>query len=225
MKRFLLCAVVGLFAMSDVAQAAEAPKFVSATFKEILSRVIRRDKDSQAILRVKGKEDAKKDLGLSFSISEILDTPRHDEAYVTLRVNLKAGDGVYERYRLRIDSAVRQELNNQNRMVALARERSIKEFARKRQEIVDRSGGTLTYGMTLEEVIKVKGQPEKVELVVSKGLAAMLRGSQITASYPDMKITFYGSIEDTGLVREGTKLIYIELTPKQQPDDKALPQP
>lgn len=223
MKGFLLCALVGLFVMSDVAQAAETPKFVSAAFKQILTRVTRRDKESQAILRVKGKADAPRPTGsLRFSISE---EPNINEAVVTLRVNGKIGT-VYEQYRLKIDDAMRLELNNQNHMVDLERGRSIKEFARKRQEIIDRSGGILTYGMTLEEVIKVKGQPEKVEPVSVKGLVQMARIPELAASYSDMKITFYGSIDrDTRMVIGKTQLCFIALTPKQQPDDKALNQP
>ncbi len=69
MKRIWLLAVVGLLAISDVAQAAEAPKFVSTTFKEILTRVTQRDKESQAIQWVKRKADAPYPKGVSNSPS------------------------------------------------------------------------------------------------------------------------------------------------------------
>jgi hypothetical protein len=96
--------------------AAEGPKTVSPTFADLLTRVTRRDKETGAILEVRAKDDApRRNFGLTFSISEV---PYAGEAVVVVAEELKAGDGVFEKYRLRIDDAIRQELDNQKRYAA-----------------------------------------------------------------------------------------------------------
>jgi hypothetical protein len=190
MKRVWALAAMGLLAFGSSAQAAEEPNFVSATFQDILARVVRRDKDSQAIVTVKRKADAPQSGTLNFSIVQV----PHDEneAVVTLSINLKAGDGVYEKYRLKIDEAIRRELNNQKRMADLERERLVKEFEQRKKNIVELSGGTLREGMTLEEVVKVKGQPKQIEPIVYGG--AMARLPEFKAIYADMEIIFQGAV-------------------------------
>ena len=113
--------VIASLGLASLACAAEAPPFVSKTFQEIQSRVVRRDAQCGAILDVKVREDAPRlGFGLHFSIEEV---PYAGEAVVVLSRNLKGGDGVYEKYRLRIDAAIRQELTNQKRLKELEAER------------------------------------------------------------------------------------------------------
>jgi hypothetical protein len=65
----VLCAtLLGIVARCD---AASEPPFVSHTFAEIQSRVLRRDVRSGAILEVRGKDDAPRPtVRLNFSIEE-----------------------------------------------------------------------------------------------------------------------------------------------------------
>src|SRR5687768_4697846 len=100
-----------------VAEAAEKPEYVSPTFQEIQNRVVRRDIESGAILGVKVKEDAPRlGFALDFSIEE---EPYTDEVVIILKRNLKTGDDVFEKYRLRADAAIRQELLNQKKYKVL----------------------------------------------------------------------------------------------------------
>lgn len=170
-----------MLGLANFAQAADEPKFVSKTFLEIQSRVLRRDAESGAILQVKVKEDAPRlSFGLDFTIDEI---PNDREAIVVLSRNLKAGDGVYEKYRLRLDDALRQELKNQKRLKELEVERSAKNIEEQKKKITELSDGKLSYGMSLEEVVKVKGQPQKVRSWQAAGA--------FTAIYPDMGLDFW----------------------------------
>ena len=70
------------------------------------------------------KEDAPTlGFGLDFYIEEI---PQSGEAVIVLGRRLKSGDGVFEKYRLRLDDAMRQELRNQKRLKVLEGERQTK---------------------------------------------------------------------------------------------------
>jgi hypothetical protein len=123
MRIFLMMALLGLI---NLAYAAEEPKFVSKTFQETQSRVMRRDAECGAILKVKVKEDAPEILSdLDFSIKEV---PNANEAVIKLSRKRMSGDGVYEMYYLRVDDAMRQELQNQKRFKELEVTRNAKDI-------------------------------------------------------------------------------------------------
>lgn len=108
-KIFLLAAAVLI--LCNAMHAEESPNYVSTTFQDVLSRVEKRDETSGAILRVKAKEDSPRHRStLQFSINQQRNA---DEVIISLTWNNKMHDGVYERYRLRIDSAMREELKKQ----------------------------------------------------------------------------------------------------------------
>lgn len=178
---FRISLMTVLLGLANVAQATDEPKFVSKTFQEIQSRVLRRDAESGAILQVKVKEDAPQlSFGLDFTIEEM---PDGRDAIVVLSRNLKAGDGVYEKYLLRLDDALRQELQNQKRVKELRVERNTKNIEEQKKKITELSGGKLSYGMSLEEVVKVKGQPQNVHSWQAAGA--------FIAIYPGMSLDFW----------------------------------
>ncbi len=171
--------LIAFFGLANMAAAADEPQFVSKTFQEIQSRVLHRDAECGAILQVKVKEDAPQlSFGLDFSIQEVA-----GEAVVVLSRNLKAGDGVYEKYRLRFDDALREELQKQKQLKVLEAKRSAALIEDRKKQITKLTNGQLRYGMSLKEVIKVKGQPEKVESWQAAGA--------FTAIYPDMNLNFW----------------------------------
>lgn len=169
--------------LAGLAQAVEPPPFVSRTFQEIQSRVISREAESGAILAVRTKDDAPP---LGFGLNFSLEVSPHDPemAVVVLERKLMAGDGVYEKYFLRIDDSIRRELQNQQRLKELTAVRLAQAVAEQKKVIRELSGGKLAYGMTLEEVIRVKGQPLKSD---SPGPQAA--GSAVIF-YPDMSLHF-----------------------------------
>ena len=180
MKTLSFLVAIGTCSLCGFGHAAETPKFQSKTFQDILARVARRDKDSGAIIAVGIKPDAPL-LGsqLNFSIDEL---PHEKAVVIVLFRNLKAGDGVYEKYRLREDDAIAQELCNQKKLVAdnLARHRKFEE--RQTQKIQKLTKGTLKFGMNEEEVRKIKGEPTRVDSAQAAGSSTMV--------YPDMKLWF-----------------------------------
>ena len=179
MNTFRMSLAIVLLGFAGSAQAAEESKFVSKTFQEIQRRVTRRDADCGAIVAVKVKEDAPQlSFGLNFSIKEDA-----SDAVIVLSRTLKAGDGVYEQYRLRLDDALRQELLNQKRLKELGIERHKKVSEEQKKKISALSKGRLSYGMSLEEVAKLKGQPQKVESWQAAGA--------FRAIYPDMSLSFW----------------------------------
>ena len=176
-----------------VAEAAEKPEYVSQTFQEIQNRVVRRDAESGAILGVKVKEDAPRlGFALDFSIDEELHT---NEVVIILKRNLKTGDDVFERYRLRVDAAMRQELINQKKYKVLETQRLAKAVEEQKKQIIALSGGKLKYGSTIAEVIKVKGEPRDIPPIPAGGYAIYV--------YDDMTLRFYMD-----------RLLYIELHAK-----------
>jgi hypothetical protein len=107
--------VVLLVVGADRSRAAGG-NTASPTFAEILSRVTLRDKATDAIMTVRAKDDAPhRAFALDFTITEV---PFAGEAVIVISENLKAGDGVFEKYRLKIDDAIHQELAKQERYAA-----------------------------------------------------------------------------------------------------------
>lgn len=193
MKLSRLFCVTLLALYASRAYAAEETKYVSSTFQEIQKRA-NRDPECGAIISVQCKEDAPRhDYPLDFSI----DKAPGDEVIIVLSINLLAGDGVYEKYLLRIDDAIRQELQNQERLKKVQAERKAKAIEESKKKINEISGGKLSYGMSLEDVTAVKGKPVKVEQWQAYGA--------FTAIYPDMKLFFWE-----------TRLANIELAVEKQ---------
>lgn len=180
-----------LLVLANTVHAAQ-PEFVSQTFKEIQSRVIRRDANSGAILEVKVKEDSPKlGFGLNFSIAEDA-----GDVVIVLSRNLKTGDGVYEKYRLRMDDALRQELQNQKKLKELlaAQEKKYREAQTKK--IAELTGGQLKFGMSFTAVEAIKGK-------APKGLFGAAEFGTFTWIYPDMKLRFVReSLNDVELTKQ-----------------------
>ena len=190
MKTMSLVAVVALLTVCRAGQAAEPPKFVSATFQDILSRVMRRDDDSGAILEVKVKKDAPQiAFGLNFTIEE---QPYQNQVVIVLGVNLKAGDGVYEKYRLIMDDAIREELRNQKRFQELQKERQKKALEERAKKIEHLTEGQLKYGMTPNEVEAIKGRPAAVETVKTGSFVPP--PDTFIWIYPNLSMHFYGGM-------------------------------
>jgi hypothetical protein len=187
MRRFYLFALITLFTLHGATQAAEKSSYVSATFQDILSRVVERDKTSGAILRVRTKDDsAIHAASLNFSIKQ----DRTGDVVVVLYLNNMINDGIYEKYRLKMDNAMQEELGNQGRYQEVLKERAKKELERRAKEIAQLTGGKLKYGMSPAEVEAVKGKPSKTERPIEQALFS----DAITWIYPDMKLFFRGSI-------------------------------
>lgn len=190
MKTISLVAVVALLTVCRVGQAAEPPKFVSATFQDILSRVMRRDAGSGAIMEVKAKEDAPQlPFGLNFTVEE---TPHQNEVVVVIWRNLKT-DGVYEKYRLKMDDAIQQELRNQKRFHELQKEREKKALEERAKKIEQLTGAKLRYGMTPKEVEVINGKPPIVETIKPRGAAGLPFDAFIWV-YPNLNLHFYSGM-------------------------------
>jgi hypothetical protein len=178
-------AIVMLLACID-APAAEPPEFVSATYQDILARVVERDKSTGAILTVKARSDS---LGarLHFSIEE---ARPEDEVVVVLSWNNKINDGVYEKYRLRTDRALRDELAKQK---AYMREATVRgQQAREEQaRAVDlATGGRLQMGMPQGDVERIQGKPLRIE----HGLVAAALSDDAIWVYPELRLHFSGGM-------------------------------
>ena len=95
----------------------------SPTFAEILTRVAKRDEATGAIITVRRKTDAPQNQAgtanilpdLNFSLTE---TDDGKNVIIVLSDKIGAGANVYERYILRMDNAMRKELNLQKQMQA-----------------------------------------------------------------------------------------------------------
>jgi hypothetical protein len=132
--------------------------FANKTFHEIQSRVVSRDPECGAIVFVREKGiEYPFDVGLRFSIRE---EAKH--AIVVLGYWNKLGFQTREMYRLPLDTPLRQELRNQKRLKQLEVERPAKVIA-------ELSGGQLAYGMTMAEVVRIKGEPEYPFYVKQRG--------------------------------------------------------
>lgn len=205
--KILVLAVAALFLGGNIARGAERPVFVNATFQDILGRVAQRDAESQAILSVQLKEESTPH-GVDFSIEP---TPKDTgRIAVKLFVRTMMGDTVFESYLLKPDAALRQELENQRRMVENAKQREIERFAQLKRSIIELSDGTLHYGMSFDEVVEIKGQPQKFG--TDGALAVPAQKSQppeFTVVYEDLEITFTGELRDDAASH--TRLVGVKL--------------
>ena len=145
-----------LLASGGIVHAQEVKKFVSATFQDILLRVLSRDGESGAILTVKAREDAPRPgIDLELVLQEV---PNTDDVIVTLRQHLMSG-GVHEEYLLRKDDALRDELRRRRSLAALEIERERRLTQKHSEEIPVLSGGRLKAGMTFAQVEALTGKP------------------------------------------------------------------
>ncbi len=178
MRYVLIAAIVAGLGVVGGAEPKE-PAFTSKTFQDILGRVMKRDKDTDAILLIKPKEDAPSaPYGLEFSIR-----PARDENSVNIVIYRNAKvEWIYERYLLKADDAIRKELQNQKKLVA-AEEKAHKQYVEEQtKRIPELTGGKLKYGMSREQVESVMGKPNSTN-------EAQLAGS-FGLSYPDMNLWF-----------------------------------
>lgn len=188
LKTITLFAVLGCAPLlMPSAHAAEKPKdeaakYISKTFADIQSRATR-EPESGAIIAVKAREDGPtKDASLNFSI-----TKSSNEAVIILSAQgqsmVLGGHTIYEQYRLRLDDAMRAELVKQEKLQELNARREARALEERKKQITEISGGKLAHGMTLEEVVVVKGKPTKTNQWQAAG--------GFTAIYPDMSLDFW----------------------------------
>lgn len=151
--------------------AANKPKFVSATFQNILKRVSQRDKATDAILEVKGLDDSsRRNAPLNFSMRKERD---FDDVIIELSWGNKLNDGTYEKYRLTLDDAMTEDLAKQERHMEAVRARVKKDREETEAEITKLTGGTLKLGNTAPEVEAIS-KPLKVEKVLATWAGARL---------------------------------------------------
>lgn len=191
MKTISLTAGLFLLGLSEASVGLSPDKNsdspANPIFQEILNRVVDRDQDTDAILRVQAKDGCSHyPHQLSFSI---IQARENDEVVVVLRCNNKVNDGVYEKYRLVIDNAIRAELSNQKKFQAkLSRieEASRKERAKRFKQL---TGGRLTQGMTQDEVKGILGNPSSV--VPFQGARFVSVGSCDSWVYGSFQVRFH----------------------------------
>lgn len=157
MKKIWIAIVLGAATCGPSPAAAPQPK-VSQTFAEILTRVVARDKDSGAILRVKMKADAPQVLHGEL-LFEMHEEPNTDSVVIQFSTQTMTLN-VYEMYRLVVDQNIREELANLKLMQAQGVEKARQLQQEQAARIERLTNGKLKYGMTREEVIAVLGQPK-----------------------------------------------------------------
>jgi hypothetical protein len=162
MRYVLIAAIVAGFGVVGGAEPKD-PAYTSKTFQDILGRVITRDKDTDAILLVKRKEDAPAapyPYSLRFSIRA--DQEGNGNVDIVIHGDVK-WDKTYERYFLKADDAIRKELGNQKKLEA-AKEMAHKKYVEEQtKRIHELTGGKLKYGMSREQVEAVMGKPSRFE--------------------------------------------------------------
>ncbi len=179
--------MIGLLISWIAAGAAEPTPYVSETFREILTRVSERSPGG-AISHVRAKNDSPlAGSWLSFSLTRDEGNSPDEVVVVTLERNLKAGGGVCELYRLKMDDALRVELALQTTLAAEAKERQEKFLESQKKRVQELSAGRLSYGMTLAQVEAILGAPLKSEPY--SGAEATINSP--TWTYPDMQLMFY----------------------------------
>jgi hypothetical protein len=181
----ILCAVA-----CAPSQAAESKPKVSQTFAEILTRVITRDKDSGAILRVQMKEDATSGHSRGELLFEMYEKPNTGSVVIQLRTQ-SMDLNVYEMYRLVIDQNMREELSKLKLMQEQGVEKAKKLQKEQSERIEKLTNGKLKYGMKREEVIAIFGQPKEQPL--GPGLQ---QAGRFTMEYDDYYLDFLFTLRD-----------------------------
>jgi hypothetical protein len=179
-NRIAICGTILVVVQTCLFSFAAAPSFVSRTFAEILERVSERDSESGAILTVQCKDDSPRiSYGLSFSMAKV----HADEVVIELGIALKSGDGVYERYRLRMDEAMRKELALLEKTRRGSKRRATAQVTAATAKIERVTRGKVRYGMTRDEVEKILGKPKEL-------LSAQAFGS-FSLVYPTYRLGFW----------------------------------
>lgn len=194
--RIIFPSFIALLLLCNYARAQESDKYVSVTFQDILSRVVSRDKDSGAILIVKPKKDSSsKTVILSLSLTQGLE----DETIVLLKYNNILNNGIYEKYRLRTDDAMREEMKRLERYQQALADKAKKREEQLALEITKKTSGILRYGMTVAEAEAIKGKPVSSERVPTQHITFTLipgtgsyasHGYEAQLVYPDMTLYF-----------------------------------
>jgi hypothetical protein len=160
-------------ARRESTQEAAQPRKVSRTFADLLVRVVQRDKDSGAILRVKPKDDAPPPgkMDLHFSMQERPDyTGGGVERSVVIELSTPTMDRqVYERYILVIDEKMQAELAKLKTMKQQAVEEEKRQAREQAERIKELTNGKLQFGMTEGEVIAALGKPKERYLAQAMG--------------------------------------------------------
>lgn len=192
MRTLAIVPLMLLMSLSATSVFAEAPAsvrdkplYVSETFREVLKRVSRRDRESQAILEVKAKDDSPmKGSGLLFRLEKF---QYQNEVLVTLYRNFKTGDDVFEQYRLRMDGAMRLELLNLQRFAETQAAAAKKLQEDRSKQVETATQGKLKAGMTTAEVIRILGKP-----LPKQGPEPLRAQADMTTSmeYPGMTLIF-----------------------------------
>jgi hypothetical protein len=179
-NRIAFCGTSLIVVQTCLLSFAAEPSFVSRTFAEILERVSERDSESGAILTVQPKDDSPRiNYGLSFSMTKV----PGDEVVIQLEIALKSGDGVYERYRLRMDDAMRKELALLEKHAEVQKKRAAAAVSEATAKIEKVTRGKVRYGMTRDEVETILGKPKEV-------VSAQAAGS-ISLVYPTYRLGFW----------------------------------
>ena len=164
-----------------------APWSINPVFQDILSRVVSRDDASGAILFVRAaKGSSRYPHALSFSIAR---SKVPDEVVVTMRWDAKMNDGVYEKHRLLIDDAIREELARQSqRMADLEIRRETYENALN-EKFAKLTDGKVNYRRWQALVREILGQPTEIQPYA--GQRAGTQGSCDSWGYQDFWIEFH----------------------------------
>lgn len=146
---------VGLLVLVAVAlHAEETPRFVNTTFQEVLSRVEGRYLGK--IIYVRAKSDsARNPPSLEFSMKRVED----DRVVVELSIQNMVTKDVYESYLLRIDDAVRAELENIARFPALEADMKRKASENRQVRLKALPPRTVACEMPQEQVLAILGKP------------------------------------------------------------------
>ena len=192
MKPLSLLSLVTVLLAFSVHAKTDTPKYVSQTFQDILNRVVERDKESGAILQVMSKEDSPAPrFYLEFSL--VKDGPR-DEAVVILKRSTRTETGVFEMYRLRIDTAMQEELEKQHELLVDQEKHAVASRAKRGDKIANLTDHQLKVDMKSSQVKSIKGKPQRVQASDASSMIWI---------YDDMVLHFQrGLLMDVGLVGE-----------------------
>jgi hypothetical protein len=184
MTRYFVILGLILFSISTLVADTLTNDQSTGIFNDILRRIPRRDPESHAILKVRPRQGpgVPQDLWANFGIQELASS---NEVRITLWNEQKDSHVIWETYTLPIDDAIRKELDNQRRHKTIVAEREKRQAESSAKKIGELTGGKLKYGMTLQEVKAVMGEP------TGPVHSAQLIG-HFGVDYPDLSLTFQG---------------------------------
>src|ERR1039458_6097061 len=182
MTRYFVILGLILFSVSTLVADTLTNDQSTAIFNEILRRIPRRDPESHAILQVRPRQGpgVPQDLWANFRIQELASS---NEVRITLWSAKMSSDVIWETHTLTIDDAIRKELENQRRHKTIVAEREKRQAESSAKRIDELTGGKLKYGMTLQEVKAVMGEP-----TYPRRLAQY--AGHFRVDYPDVSLVF-----------------------------------